>query len=208
VTALIDLHFLPSLEYFCVLQKFDEVILENHEHYVKQGYRNRCYINTSQGVRILSVPLTEKHGKVLVKDVRIDYSTKWQNNHWRTLLSAYKNAPFFEYYEQPLHKCIYKSHPFLFDLNLELLSFCLNAVKWNLHLSESVSYEKNPDKGVQDLRSVIQPKKPYSVRPYYKAASYQQVFGSKFVPNLSFIDLLFCEGPNAGRVIRASQTTD
>ncbi len=208
MTALIDLHFLPSLEYFCVLKKFDQVVLEKHEHYVKQGYRNRCYINTSQGVGLLTVPLTEKHGKVSIKDVRIDYSTKWQSIHWRTLVSAYKNAPFFEHYEDALHKQLRKEHKFLFDLNLSLLSFCLTSLKWDLKVSESVSYEKKSIPSVLDLRSAIQAKKPYSERPYYKPAPYLQVFGNMFVPNLSLIDLLFCEGPNAGRLIKASQTTD
>jgi WbqC-like protein family len=208
VTALIELHFLPSLEYFCALKKFDQIVLEKHEHYMKQSYRNRCYINTSNGTHVLTVPLTEKHGKVLVKDVRIDYSTKWQNIHWRTLQSAYKNAPFYEHYEEVLHSHLSKEYQFLFDLNLALLSFCLKSLKWDLKLSESVSYQKNPDPFITDLRSAIQAKKPYSERPYYKPASYQQVFGNMFVPNLSLIDLLFCEGPNAGRLINASQTTD
>ena len=208
MTALIDLHFLPSIEYFCALQKFDQIILEKHEHYSKQSYRNRCYINTSNGIRMLTVPLTEKHGKVLVKDVRIDYSTKWQNNQWRTLQSAYKNAPFFEHYEEPLHHHIYKNHSFLFDLNLSLLSFCLTSLKSDLKVSESVAYAKTPEQNVKDLRSVIQAKKAYFARSLYKPTVYHQVFGNMFVPNLSLIDLLFCEGPNAGRLIRASQATD
>jgi hypothetical protein len=208
VTALIDLHFLPSLEYFSVLQKFDHIILEKHEHYVKQSYRNRCYINTSNGTRVLTVPLTEKHGKVFVKDVRIDSSTKWQNIHWRTLQSAYKKAPFFEHYEDQLHKLIYKDHQFLFDLNHSFLSFCLISLKSGLKVSESVSYEKNLNSTILDLRSVIQAKKGYSERSYYRPIPYTQVFGSKFVPNLSLIDLLFCEGPNAGKLIQASEATD
>ena len=157
---------------------------------------------------MLTVPLTEKHGKVFIKDVRIDYSTKWQNIHWRTLQSAYKNAPFFEHYEEALHNQISKEHKFLFDLNLSLLSFCLKSLKWDMKLSESVSYEKISDPSVQDLRSTIQAKKAYSDRTFYKASPYQQVFGNMFVPNLSLIDLLFCEGPNAGRLIRASQITN
>jgi hypothetical protein len=204
VTALIELHFLPSLEYFCALQKFDHIILEKHEHYTKQTYRNRCYINTSQGAKVLTVPVTEKHGKVFVKDVRIDYSTNWQNNHWRTLLSAYKKAPFFEHYEDSLHRHMYKNHQFLYELNLSLLSFCLTSLKSNVIISESVAYTKTPEQSVVDLRSVIQAKKAYSTRPFYEADSYHQVFGNMFVPNLSLIDLLFCEGPNAGSLIRAS----
>ncbi|MBK5278029.1 MAG: WbqC family protein [Bacteroidia bacterium] len=203
--TLIELHTLPSLEYFCVLQTFGEIILEKHEHFVKQSYRNRFYINTSQGTAMLSIPLTEKSGKVLIKDVRIDYSTKWQNGLWRTLHSAYKSAPFFEHYESDFRNQIFKGYKFLFDLNHSMLSFCLESLKSDLPFSESVAYQKTLDSSIQDLRSVIQAKKPYSDRPFYKPIPYQQVFGNMFVPNLSFIDLLFCEGPNAAKVLRASQ---
>jgi len=205
VTALIELHLLPSLEYFCALEKFDHIILEKYEHYTKQSFRSRCYINTSQGVRVLTLPVTEKHGKAFIKDVKIDYSAKWQNNHWRTLLSAYKNAPFFEHYSDALHYHFFKNHQFLYDLNLSLLSFCLASMKSDVIISESVAYAKIPESSVVDLRSVIQAKKAYSIRPFYKPCSYHQVFGNMFVPNLSLIDLLFCEGPNAGSLIRASQ---
>ena len=203
-TTIIDLQFLPSIEYFCALLKFDHIILEKHEHYVKQSYRSRCYINTSQGTRMLTVPLTEKHGKTFIKDVRIDYSTKWQNNHWRTLQSAYKNAPFFEHYEAEMHKQLYTSHHFLFDFNLALLSFCLKSLKSDLVISESVAYEKTIESNVIDLRSVIHTKKPHSDRLFYKPMPYLQVFGNMFVPDLSLIDLLFCEGSNARRTIQAS----
>lgn len=204
-SALVELHYLPSLEYFCALQQFDMIELEGCEHYVKQSYRNRCYINTAQGVEMLIVPLTAKHGKTLTKDVRIDYSKKWQNNHWRTIESAYRKAPYFEYYFDDLRTILYRNHDFLFDLNLELLSFCLNSIRFAPTLSASVSYEKIPAPHIFDLRSLISPKKPASERNLCKPVSYYQVFGSGFVENLSLVDLLFCEGPRATSLIQASR---
>ncbi len=206
--ALIELHYLPSLEYFCAIGHFDALELEKCEHYVKQSYRNRCYINTVQGVEMLIVPLTAKHGKTLTKDVRIDYSKKWQNNHWRTIESAYRKAPYFEYYSDDLRTILYRNHNFLFDLNFELLSFCLKSIRFKPTLSLSVCYEKVPSSPVFDLRSQINPKKPASDRNFYKPASYHQVFGSGFVENASLIDLLFCEGPRAASVILASRKDD
>lgn len=204
-TALIELHYLPSLEYFCALQPFEAIELEKCEHYVKQSYRNRCYINTAQGVEMLIVPLTAKHGKTSIEDVRIDDSKKWQNNHWRTIESAYRKAPYFEYYSDDLRTILYRDHDFLFDLNLELLSFCLKSIRFAPTLSVSVSYEKEPSATIFDLRSLINPKKPASERKLYKPVSYYQVFGSGFVENLSLIDLLFCEGPRAASLILASR---
>jgi hypothetical protein len=204
-SLLIELHFLPSIEYFCALQQFDEVILEKHEHFVKQSYRNRCYINTANGKELLTVPLTEKHGKVFIKDIRIDYTKKWQNNHWRTIESAYRNSPYFEHYADEIRGAIFKNYSFVFDLNMYLLSFCLQSLKWDLKLSESVSYEPIPQNGIVDYRSVINAKKSYSERGFYEPVSYYQIFGNRFAENLSVIDLLFCEGPQSYRIISRSR---
>jgi WbqC-like protein family len=208
LNLLIELHYLPSLEYFCTLLQFDEIQLEKHEHYVKQSYRNRCHINTAHGIDMLVIPLTAKHGKTVIRDIRIDYSKKWQNNHWRTIESAYRKAPYFEYYSDDLRSILYSNKDFLFDLNLEFLSFCLKSLRFNPTLSVSVSYEKEPTSTVFDLRSQINPKNPVSERNFYKPVSYYQVFGSGFVENLSLIDLLFCEGPRAASLLLASQKED
>lgn len=205
MNLLIDLHYLPSIEYFCLLSQFDQVVLEKHEHYVKQSYRNRCYINTAQGVEMLIVPLTEKHGKTVVSEVLIDYSQKWQNNHWRTIESAYRKAPFFEHYADDLKKILYQEVESLFRLNAALLSFCLKSLRLDARLSESVAYQLPPPVTFFDARSLIQAKKPYLERDIYQPASYYQVFGNRFAENLSVIDLLFCEGPGATSILLSSR---
>jgi len=208
LTLLLELHYLPSLEYFCALQPFDQIQLEKCEYYAKQSYRNRCYINTSQGAAMLIVPLTAKHGKTLISDVRIDYNQKWQNIHWRSIESAYRKAPFFEHYADDLKYILYRHHVFLFDLNMELLSFCLKSINFNPALSVSVNYDQDLPTSVFDLRSQINPKKSHLNRQFYKPVAYNQVFGSGFVENLSLIDLLFCEGPRAGLQLRTSRKAD
>jgi hypothetical protein len=157
---------------------------------------------------MLVVPLTAKHGKVPIKDVRIEYVQKWQNNQWRTIESAYRKASFFEYYAETLNKILYTKHEFLFDLNMEMLSFCLKSLHMAPRVSASVTYEKEYDKTFLDLRSHIQAKKSYSERSFYTPHNYYQVFGNAFVENLSLIDLLFCEGPRAGSIILASRKKD
>jgi hypothetical protein len=203
-SALIDLHYLPSLEYFCVLLPFEKIIMEKHEHFVKQSFRNRCYILTSQGKQILTVPLTEKHGKVLITDVKIDQSARWQVTQWRTIVSAYANTPYFEHYSDELEKIIFAKTGYLYDLNLKLLSFCLQSVGMKITITESVSYDENHDLSVSDLRSVITAKKDFSTRPFYRPQPYLQAFGNTFAANLSVIDLLFNEGPHANSRLKAS----
>jgi len=195
---------LPTISYFTLLQGYDELIVEKFEHYEKQTYRNRCYINTSQGKEVLIVPVTEKHGKTIIKDVRIDYRQKWLNNHWRAIQSAYGKAPFFEYYADDLHTVLFKQQTFLYDLNFSILTMCLKWLKQNISVHETSMYEKEPGTYLTDHRSVLNPKKADSCNRFYKTVEYRQVFGSKFVDNLSVIDLVFCEGPGSLSIVRAS----
>jgi len=200
----IDLHFLPSLEYFCALRDFRNICFEKHEHYVKQSYRNRCFIKTAQGVAMLSIPLTGKHSRTVSGEVKIDYSTRWQNAIWRTIESAYRNSPYYEHYSDDLKKIIYSGTSFIFDLNLGVLSFCLESLKWSQQLSVTSEYEKEIKERFSDMRSTITTRNTYLERGLYRPSPYYQVFGSSFEENLSVLDLLFCTGPEAGRVLMAS----
>lgn len=202
--VLIETHYLPSVAYFAAVANTKGIILERHEYYVKQTYRNRCHVNTSQGVATLIVPVTARHNKTLITDIRIDYSQKWVNNHWRTIRSAYGNAPFFEHYADDLEKVLYSKNDFLFDLNVRFLSLCLKWLKWGIPVTESLSYETTPQPGTTDLRSQLNSKKQDNLSNFFHASPYTQVFGNAFAGNMSLIDLIFCEGPEAGRRVQAS----
>jgi hypothetical protein len=203
--ALIEAQYLPPVAYFAALTSFQEIIVEKYEHYEKQTYRNRCYINSVHGKEVLIVPLTSKHGKTVISEVRIDHSQKWLNNHWRTIQTAYGKAPFFEHYSEDLHALLFRRFEFLYDQNLALLTMCLKWLKWDLPIRESLAYEVPESETISDLRSCITPKKTDLAR-FYKPAVYYQVFGNKFVENLSLIDLIFCEGPGAAGILQASNS--
>ena len=206
--VLIDLHYLPSIEYFCVLLKAEVIILERHEHFVKQTYRNRCYINTAGGIQPLIVPVAGKQSKIAMKDVLIDYHGHWQRQHWGAIQAAYGSAPFFAHYEASLHQIIFGNYPLLYDLNRALLSLCLKWLSYNPSMTETTNYERCPSPAVTDLRSAITPKVPYNKRCYYTPVPYQQVFGNKFAGSLSLIDLLMCQGPYAADMVRSSIQAD
>jgi WbqC-like protein family len=204
LTALIETHYLPSIAYFSALQNVNEVLLEKHERFVKQSYRNRTYIVSTQGKEKLIVPLTSKHGKVLITDVRIDYGQKWLNQHWRAIQSAYGKAPFFEYYKEDLETVLFKKTTFLYDLNFELLSMCLKWLKRDVALRESVAYEGTPSPPILDLRGSISFKNEENLVNFYRPYRYYQVFGNTFVGNASILDLIFSEGPGAALIVEAS----
>jgi hypothetical protein len=201
---LIESHFLPSLEYFCALLPFDEIILEKWEFFPKQTYRNRCYIRTAQGVKILTVPLRERRGKILTQNIRIEEGKQWRNSHWKTIESAYRKAPYFDFYADELKEIMFTGHEYLYDLNYDLLSFCLRHLGLKKNISASVAYQKQVSENVTDLRSVIIDKIPFGLRSFYHPYPYYQVFGNEFAPGLSSIDLLLGEGPGSLAVLRAS----
>lgn len=197
-SALIELHYLPCVAYFAAILRADEVILERNENYTKQSYRNRCHLNSADGADRLIIPLIKKEGKMPITEVEIDYSQKWLNNHWRTIQSSYGKAAFFEYYSEDLHAVFYRKEPLLYNFNYSLLTLCLSWLGCSTPVKESQIYEKEAVAPVVDLRSTILPKKEaiLNFRPY------TQVFGNKFVKNLSVIDLIFCLGPESREYIR------
>ena len=202
--SLIELHYLPSIAYFSILAHSEKITIERHEHYVKQSYRNRFKILGANGVQQLTIPVTGKHGNVTITDVRIDYSQKWMNNHWRSITSAYRKAPFFEHYADDLSRILMKKQPFLYDLSLELLTICLKWLRLEIPLVETSAYEIAPAEGISDLRNRLLVKKPETHQLLYTPQPYTQMFGKTFVKNLSVIDLIFCEGPGARQLVQGS----
>ena len=200
---LLDLQYLPPLAYFAAIAKADEVWIEGAENFVKQTYRNRCRIMTTHGVQDLSIPVHHAGRKIPIRDLEIDYKQKWMNNHWRAIKSAYGKAPFFDYYSEEVEEAIMTKYQYLFELNWQLLTICLRyagLTQPQIHITET--YEKIPQNGILDLRSAVHPKK--AAPDWYRAQSYHQIFGNNFVPNLTILDLLFCEGPGAYELLGQS----
>ena len=171
---------------------------------MKQTFRNRCRINTSNGEKHLIIPVISSRQERRIIEVRLDFTQKWLNNHWRTIQSAYGKAPFFDHYSDDLHQILFKKVGFLYELNYMLLSMCLKWLNWDIPLKETEYYAQSMPNDVLDLRSAINPKKLEQCHQFYYPVTYNQVFGNTFVENLSLIDLIFCEGPEASKIIQAS----
>lgn len=193
----IETQYFPSLEFFSLIKNENEILIDGYENFVKQTFRNRCYILSANKVLPLSVPLVGVNKKIKTKDIKIDYVQKWQNQHWRAIMSSYNKSPYFEYYSDLIHDIIYTNHTFMIDLNHEILTFCQYALQLDLKINYSENYISNENGTMADIRSIIHPKKPFSDRKYHSPVPYRQTFGSKFASNLSIIDLIFCMGPES-----------
>jgi hypothetical protein len=205
--AILSLAYLGTIGYFSVFAQSEAILIEQFDSYHKQTYRNRCRILATNGPLDLIIPVIKNSGnKSLVKDVRIDYSTKWQNNHWRSLFSAYNSSPFFEYYSPLLEPFYMKRQVFLLDFNLELTRVIIELLQINANYKLTSSYEKEYSSMI-DLRDAISPKRELFIEgikmPF---PHYTQIFGNKFgfVPNLSIVDLLFNCGPDSESILLAN----
>jgi hypothetical protein len=194
--AVLPLFYLPPVEYFTQLNKFKpDVVIEKEEHFPKQTYRNRANIYSPDGALSLVVPVikgSKTHTKI--KDVRISYDFRWQRLHWMSLESCYRRSAYFEYYEDQFAPFYQKHYDFLFDYNRELLQLLLKLTKINVPLQFTDTYEGEYP-GLADMRYTMSAK----TMPAAEQKPYFQVFEERsgFLKNLSIVDLLFNQGPQA-----------
>lgn len=161
------------------------------------------------GVISLSIPVIRKRGeKTLLRDIRIDYDSNWNKIHWRSLIASYTSSPFFEYLADELHPFYEKSFDFLIDLNQELVEHTLGFLGLNIKVNCSDAF--TPIKSGDDPRHFIHPKKDQTVAdPGFLSKEYHQVFSDRlgFQSNLSILDLIFNEGPDALAYLQACLKT-
>jgi WbqC-like protein family len=204
--AMLSTSYLGPVQYYSKFLLHREIVVEQCENYQKQSYRNRCCIYGANGSQCLVIPVSKGiDRKTPIREVTIDYSKPWQKIHWKSIESAYRLSPCFEFFEDELSGFYAKeSHTkFLFDWNNRLTEVMLDLLKISANLTFTSVYEKTPADGA-DYRELIHPKKRLSrPDPHYNSIPYQQVFDSKygFIPNLSIIDLLFNEGNHARDVL-------
>ena len=183
--------YFPSISHYVAMMKAETITFETEDNYQKQSNRNRMYIYGPNGLQLLNIPVlnsSEKHYKF--KDVKIDNSTKWQKNHSKSLETAYRNSPFYEFLEHDLQPVFEKKHTFLLDLNFQIFEIINDCLSIELPFSKTTEYfHKNTQ--FEDFRNLVNGKKDT-----FKNDRYTQVFEEKdgFLPNLSILDLLFNEG--------------
>lgn len=210
---LLSTAYFPPVEYFAKIAegftlspdevKPSAVWIEACEHYTKQTYRNRFKYLAADGVQSLSFPVVhgEKANKLVITDVEVDWSTPWLIRTERAICAAYESSAYFDYYKDELFALLEKKPDTLFELNLSILRFFLDktGIRADIRLTEEWT---PPGTGIygEDLREAIHPKRTNTIledmslnKPYF------QVFARKygFVSNLSIMDLLFNEGPDA-----------
>ncbi len=197
--------YFPPVQYISKCARHGQVLIEQHENYQKQSFRNRCEIYHANGRLPLSVPVINDHGrKTIIKDCRVDNLRAWQNNHWRSIESSYRSSPFYEFYRDDLQEIFQKKYDFLLDLNQDTLQLALSWLDMDCTCKRTGEYVFSYPSGCKDYRYAIHPKGQFRKNDHaYQEIQYTQVFEEKhgFQSNLSILDLLFNEGPNAKNLL-------
>ena len=190
--TILPIAYMPSVEYVARLLR-EECVIDLGEHYIKRSQRNRAQILSANGMMSLTVNVENANRpRQRIGDVRIDYSKRWQHQHWVSILSAYKSSPYFDHYAHLLEPYYKREWQYLADYNMEYLSTLLRllGVDDKVNISEKYVAAREGD---IDLRPKHNEGSTFVAEPYF------QVFSDRmpFVANLSILDLLLCEGPQA-----------
>lgn len=200
---LIENQYLAPVSFYLTLERSSNIVFEQFEVYQKRSFRNRCIIAGANGPISLSIPLHEgREQKRFIRDIRIANQYGWQDQHWKTIVSSYNRSPWFEYYKSSLEKFYVKRFEFLFDWNLALFEWTIQKLEMDKVAELTDHFEKEyDDHEWLDLRNKLLPNNYQN----FKVPNYSQVFmdRSGFLPNLSILDLLFCEGKNSQRILKS-----
>lgn len=187
----------PPITWWSFVLKAEELLLDKAEHFEKMSYRNKYAISGANNPIQLSVPLVKgRNQRTPMTDVLIHNEEKWQVQHWRTLVSVYRQTPYWEFYEQSLQHLFETSYTHLTDFNLATLQWTCKQLKLKVPITITDTYLASYPTDTADIRHIKPAKDKEQLKDFPR---YYQVFEDRigFQPNLSILDLLFSEGPMA-----------
>ena len=192
-------NYFPNIQQFTQILKAEKILFEVSDNYQKQTYRNRTYIYGANGKLGLFIPVIHTHkNRELYKNVKISYESDWMGLHLKSLQSAYRSSPYFEYFEDDFIKLYSEKEIFLVDFNIKCIDLITELLDVKLNHLKNESYN-GYHSGYIDLRDLSIARKEKE----YDTPKYIQVFESKhgYLPNLSILDILFSEGNNTTSLI-------
>lgn len=199
---LLESAYFPPVAHFAIHKRADTVIIDDRERFIKQTYRSRALLLSSNGIQNLSVPVQKGKTTKSTGEVGISYREDWPRKHLQAIQSNYGKAAYFDHYFDDLQALLNQHHGLLIELNMAILTWLKKRFQLSTKtclLSQSGGNDYLDAKDIYSPRSAVSPSKPY-----YKVYPFYQCFGEKFNPNLSSLDLLFNMGPESATVLAKS----
>ncbi len=187
-TPLIEMHYLPCIAYIHQVSQYPNIIIEAHEHFIKQTYRNRCSIYGANGRQNLIIPVLKKSSKTPMKEVQISYEMNWQHTHFMAIHSAYKSSPYYDFYEEEIRALYSLKEKYLLDYTVRFFEWIMKVLKLDISISFTKEFAVANTHSI-DIKNKISPKKAMLIQH----PQYPQVFEAKhgFIPHLSVLDWIF-----------------
>ncbi|MCB9800526.1 MAG: WbqC family protein [Candidatus Omnitrophica bacterium] len=222
-----QLHYLPWLRYIHKIASCDVFVILDTIQFNKNGWQNRNKIKTSQGAKILTVPVLHKRAQNL-SEVEIDTKQRWAKKHWGTILAAYQKAPHFDEHRKFFEEIYSREWEKLNELNHEMLSYFVNVLGIKTKIVHGSDMELRGEATerlvniCKDLTASAYLTGAYAAEAYleeelfkaagisltaqqFKCPEYCQQFQSLgFIPELAILDMLFNCGPRTLEILMQS----
>jgi len=180
--------YFPNILYMRhIVSNKGDIMIEAQENYQKQSYRNRFRIAGDKGIQTLTMPV-HSYNNIPIKDVTVDYSMPWQREHLRAIRTCYGSAPYFTYAMDKIEELFSIREKYLLDYNMVILQRInlILGIERNFAFTETFEPIRENDSRLISSRNFKDP----------APTEYYQVFSERqdFIPNLSIIDYIMCEG--------------
>lgn len=217
--------FMPWLGYLDKVDQADLFLILDTVQFKKNEWQNRNRIRTSQGWQWLTVPVLHQFGQ-RIDDVMINPTAIWKVQHLRALEMHYARAPYIDRYLPQLRELYAAPWPKLSDLNKVTVQWLLKAYGILTPVRSASQYvaREEPTNRLIDLCRAVGATQyfagpgaeRYMDKPRFADSGieletqefhhpiYGQVY-EPFEPNLSALDLLFMQGPEALATLRRTR---
>ena len=217
--AVLQSNYIPWKGYFDIINAVDEFVVYDIVQYTKNDWRNRNRIKTPGGLQWLTIPVSHQRLGQSILETRVANSA-WREKHWKTLCQYYSKAPHFDRY-RPIFEPLYVEHSEqrLSEINLAFIRAInrILGIETNLSLAQDYCLGDGKIQRLLDLCKQIGATHYLSgpaARDYLDVSRFNdqgigvtfvdyegyppyQQFHPPFVHQVSVLDLIFQEGPDA-----------
>lgn len=224
--AIVQSNYIPWKGYIDLINLVDEFVLFDDMQYTRRDWRNRNVIKTAAGLKWLTIPVAVK-GNYLQKinDTRVS-DPAWARRHWETIVHSYSKATHFAHYREVFESLYLNcAETYLSQINYAFLSAICKILGIDTRITWSTDYASAAGK-TERLVSICKQAGATSyisgpsARDYLDGTlfndanisldyidydsypEYKQLF-PPFAHQVSIIDLIFNEGPDARNFMKS-----